>query len=62
MIDTLPGTEFKSYAFGNCYVRRVYTHPDTHETVLDVKSELGDVMHWSMAYARNLRNQGLQVS
>ena len=61
-IDILPGTEFRSYAFGNCHVRRVYTHPDTHETVLDVKSELGNDMHWSLKYGRKLRDEGRMVA
>ena len=57
-IDITPGTQFKSYAFGIVYVRKVYPHAETGETCLDVKAEIGDNMHFSLAYARKLRDEG----
>jgi hypothetical protein len=61
-IDTLPGAVFNSYAFGTCVVRKVYTHPETGETCLDVKSILGDNLNFSFSYARKLRDEGRQIA
>lgn len=59
-IEFPPGTEFDSYEFGRIYVRKVYAH-ETGEICLDVKSEAGDKMHLSLAYARKLKAQGFMV-
>ena len=48
----------KSHAFGDLVVRRTYKHPDTRETVADVKvisgAESGTVLHLSIAYCNRL--------
>lgn len=49
-----PGMWLKSYAHGQIVVKKVYMHADTGETCLDCKSEQGDNLHISLAYARIL--------
>ena len=54
IIDIGPGAVLNTHAFGKAFVTKVYTHKETRETVLDVKSEAGDNLHLSFAYARTL--------
>lgn len=59
-MTTLPqaGQLLKSYAFGDLVVRRTYVHPDTKETVADVKvlggEDAGTVLHLSIGYCNKL--------
>lgn len=52
------GQLLTSYAFGEVAVRRLYKHPDTRETVADVKVlegyDEGAVLHLSLAYCNKL--------
>lgn len=56
--DIGPGSQFRSYAFGTVYARKIYPHPETGEMCLDIKAETGENMHFSMEYARKLRDEG----
>jgi hypothetical protein len=52
-----PGLRLRLFAFGSGVIRKIYTHPETRESVCEVKSDGGELMHLSMKYASRLANE-----
>jgi len=54
MTIILLGTLLQTYRFGTCIVCKKYVHPDTHETVWEVKADSGARFYLTTEYINKL--------